>query len=191
MLIGYARVSTDDQNLDLQRDALQATGCERIFEDMASGAKADRTGMAELLAALRAGDTVVIWRLDRLGRSLKNLIALVEHLEVAQVGLRSLQENIDTTSSGGRLVFHLFGALAEFERNLIRERTRAGMAAARARGRMGGRPKRLDPAKRALALRLHQEEKHTIKEICQMMGISKSTLYNYLATANRIVIGAT
>ena len=191
MLIGYARVSTDDQNLDLQRDALQAAGCERIFEDMASGAKADRTGMAELLAALRADDTVVIWRLDRLGRSLKNLIALVEHLEVAQVGLRSLQENIDTTSSGGRLVFHLFGALAEFERNLIRERTRAGMAAARARGRMGGRPKRLDPAKRALALRLHQEEKHTIKEICQMMGISKSTLYNYLATANRVGIGAT
>ncbi|OCB03740.1 transposon DNA-invertase [Acidithiobacillus ferrivorans] len=191
MLIGYARVSTDDQNLDLQRDALQAAGCERIFEDMVSGAKADRTGMTELLTGLRAGDTVVIWRLDRLGRSLKNLIALVEHLEVTQVGLRSLQENIDTTSSGGRLVFHLFGALAEFERNLIRERTRAGMAAARARGRMGGRPKRLDPAKRALALRLHQEEKHTIKEICQMMGISKSTLYNYLATANRIVIGAT
>ncbi|MHB1282041.1 MAG: recombinase family protein [Acidithiobacillus sp.] len=191
MLIGYARVSTDDQNLDLQRDALQAAGCERIFEDMVSGAKADRTGMTELLAALRAGDTVVIWRLDRLGRSLKNLIVLVEYLEVAQVGLRSLQENIDTTSSGGRLVFHLFGALAEFERNLIRERTRAGMAAARARGRMGGRPKRLDPAKRALALRLHQEEKHTIKEICQMMGISKSTLYNYLATANRVGIGAT
>ena len=191
MLIGYARVSTDDQNLDLQRDALQAAGCERIFEDMVSGAKADRTGMTELLTVLRAGDTVVIWRLDRLGRSLKNLIAVVEHLEVAQVGLRSLQENIDTTSSGGRLVFHLFGALAEFERNLIRERTRAGMAAARARGRMGGRPKRLDPAKRALALRLHQEEKHTIKEICQMMGISKSTLYNYLATANRVGIGAT
>ncbi|MBU2764998.1 recombinase family protein [Acidithiobacillus ferrivorans] len=191
MLIGYARVSTDDQNLDLQRDALQAAGCERIFEDMVSGAKADRTGMTELLAALRAGDTVVIWRLDRLGRSLKNLIVLVEYLEVSQVGLRSLQENIDTTSSGGRLVFHLFGALAEFERNLIRERTRAGMAAARARGRMGGRPKRLDPAKRALALRLHQEEKHTIKEICQMMGISKSTLYNYLATANRVGIGAT
>ena len=191
MLIGYAWVSIDDQNLDLQRDALQAAGCERIFEDMVSGAKADRTGMTELLTVLRAGDTVVIWRLDRLGRSLKNLIAVVEHLEVAQVGLRSLQENIDTTSSGGRLVFHLFGALAEFERNLIRERTRAGMAAARARGRMGGRPKRLDPAKRALALRLHQEEKHTIKEICQMMGISKSTLYNYLAMANRIVIGAT
>ena len=191
MLIGYARVSTDDQNLDLQRDALKGAGCERMFEDMASGAKVDRTGLTALMTVLRAGDTVVIWRLNRLGRSLKNLIELVEKFESAKVGLRSLQENIDTTSSGGRLVFHLFGALAEFERNLIRERTRAGMAAARARGRMGGRPKRLDPAKRALALQLHQEEKYTIKEICQMMGISKSTLYNYLATANRVGIGAT
>ncbi|WP_226821954.1 recombinase family protein, partial [Acidithiobacillus ferridurans] len=112
-------VSTDDQNLDLQRDALQAAGCERIFEDMVSGAKVDRTGMTEMLAVLRAGDTVVIWRLDRLGRSLKNLIAVVEHLEVAQVGLRSLQENIDTTSSGGRLVFHLFGALAELRDKML------------------------------------------------------------------------
>lgn len=190
MLIGYARVSTDDQNLDLQRDALKEAGCERTLEDMASGAKADRTGLAALMAMLRAGDTVVIWRLDRLGRSLKNLIELVERLEAAKVGLRSLQENIDTTTSGGRLVFHLFGALAEFERNLIRERTQAGMAAARVRGRMGGRPKRLDPAKLALALRLHHEDKHTIKEICQMMGISKSTLYNYLARADRHVVGA-
>ena len=189
MLIGYARVSTDDQNLDLQRDALKGAGCERTFEDMASGAKADRTGLAALMTALRAGDTVVIWRLDRLGRSLKNLIELVEKFETAKVGLCSLQENIDTTTSGGRLVFHLFGALAEFERNLIRERTQAGMAAARVRGRMGGRPKRLDPAKLALALRLHHEDKHTIKEICQMMGISKSTLYNYLAKANRHVVG--
>lgn len=190
MLIGYARVSTDDQNLDLQRDALKRAGCERMFEDKASGAKADRTGLAALMSMLRAGDTVVIWRLDRLGRSLKNLIELVERFEAAKVGLRSLQENIDTTTSGGRLVFHLFGALAEFERNLIRERTQAGMAAARVRGRMGGRPKRLDPAKLALALRLHYEAKHTIKEICQMMGISKSTLYNYLARADRHVLGA-
>ena len=189
MLIGYARVSTDDQNLDLQRDALKAVGCERTFEDMASGAKADRIGLAALMNVLRAGDTVVIWRLDRLGRSLKNLIELVERLETAKVGLRSLQENIDTSSSGGRLVFHVFGAPAEFERNLIRERTQAGLAAARMRGRMGGRPKRLDPAKLALALRLHHEEKHTIKEICQMMGISKSTLYNYLAKADSNVIG--
>lgn len=190
MLIGYARVSTDDQNLDLQLDALKGAGCERMFEDMASGAKADRTGLAALMMVLRAGDTVVIWRLDRLGRSLKNLIELVEQFEAAKVGLRSLQENIDTTTSGGRLVFHLFGALAEFERNLIRERTQAGMAAARMRGRMGGRPKRLDPVKLALALRLHHEDKHTIKEICQMMGISKSTLYNYLAKADSHVVGA-
>lgn len=190
MLIGYARVSTDDQNLNLQRDALKGAGCERMFEDMASGAKADRTGLAALMTVLRAGDTVVIWRLDRLGRSLKNLIELVEQFEAAKVGLRSLQENIDTTTSGGRLVFHLFGALAEFERNLIRERTQAGMAAARMRGRMGGRPKRLDPVKLALALRLHHEDKHTIKEICQMMGISKSTLYNYLAKADSHVVGA-
>jgi DNA invertase Pin-like site-specific DNA recombinase len=163
MLLGYARVSTDDQNLDLQRDALTTAGCERLFEDTASGAKADRIGLAALMAVLRAGDTVVIWRLDRLGRSLKNLIELVERLEAAKVGLRSLQENIDTTSSGGRLVFHLFGALAEFERNLVRERTLAGLAAARARGRMGGRPKQLPPAKLTLALRLHSEGKHTIK----------------------------
>ena len=183
MLIGYARVSTDDQNLDLQRDALQAVGCERVFEDMVSGARADRTGLVTLMSMLRAGDTVVIWRLDRLGRSLKNLIELVERLESAKVGLRSLQENIDTTSSGGKLVFHLFGALAEFERNLIRERTQAGLLAARARGRMGGRPKRLDPAKLALALKLHRERNHTVEEICKMMGISKSTLYNYLDKA--------
>ena len=190
MLIGYARVSTDDQNLDLQRDALKAAGCERIFEDTVNGANADRTGLAALMNMLRAGDTVVIWRLDRLGRSLKNLIQLVERLETAKAGLRSLQENIDTTSSGGRLVFHLFGALAEFERNLIRERTRAGLAAARARGRMGGRPQRLDPTKRALALKLHRERNHTIEEICKMMGISKSTLYNYLDKAHSDVIGA-
>ncbi|MEO5655259.1 MAG: recombinase family protein [Nitrosospira sp.] len=190
MLIGYAQVSTDDQNLDLQPDALKGAGCERMFEDMVSGAKADRTGLAAMMTVLRAGDTIVIWRLDRLGRSLKNLIELVERFESAKVGLRSLQENIDTTTSGGRLVFHLFGALAEFERNLIRERTQAGIAAARARGRMGGRPKQLDPDKLALALRLHHEDKYTIKEICQMMGISKSTLYNYLAKADSNAVGA-
>jgi len=185
MLIGYARVSTDDQNLDLQRDALRGAGCERIFEDQASGAKADRTGLADLMNVLRRDDTVVIWRLDRLGRSLKDLIQLVERLEAVGVGLRSLQESIDTSSSGGKLVFHFFGALAEFERNLIRERTQAGLSSARARGRMGGRPKRLDPAKEALALRLYRERKHTVDEICQMMGISKSTLYNYISRADQ------
>ena len=183
MLIGYARISTDDQHLDLQRDALAKAGCERLFEDTASGAKAERPGLTSLLSNLRADDTVVIWRLDRLGRSLKDMIHLVEQLDTAGVGLRSVQENIDTTSIGGRLVFHLFSALAEFERNLIRERTRAGLTAARARGRKGGRKKRLDPAKREVALRLYHERQHTVEELCRMMGVGRSTLYNYLAEA--------
>jgi DNA invertase Pin-like site-specific DNA recombinase len=181
MLIGYARVSTDDQHLDLQRDALQKAGCEKVYTDQQSGASTERLGLNGILEIGRAGDTLVVWRLDRLGRSLKHLIHLVEKLDHQGIGLRSLQENIDTTTSGGRLVFHLFGALAEFERNLIRERTQAGLSAARARGRQGGRPKLLDPKKRELALRLHQERQHSITEICKIMGISKSTLYNYLA----------
>lgn len=181
MLIGYARVSTDDQNLDLQHDALNKAGCDKIYSDQQSGANADRPGLASALDTLRNNDTLVIWRLDRLGRSLKDLIQMVEQFEKRGVGLKSLQENIDTTTSGGRLVFHLFGALAEFERNLIRERTQAGLSAARARGRMGGRPKSLNPNKRELALKLYRERQHTIAEICAMMGISKSTLYNYLA----------
>ncbi len=181
MLIGYARVSTDDQNLDLQRDALEQAGCEKIYTDQQSGASTERLGLAGVLETARRGDTLVVWRLDRLGRSLKQLIHLVETLDQRGIGLRSLQENIDTTTSGGRLVFHLFGALAEFERHVIRERTQAGLAAARARGRQGGRPKRLSPPKRELLLRLHRERRHSIAEICQIMGISKSTLYNYLA----------
>lgn len=185
MLMGYARVSTDDQLLDLQRDALQLAGCQRLFEDTASGVKAERTGLAELLTSLRAGDTIIVWRLDRLGRSLKDLIQLVEKLENMEVGLRSLQENIDTTSAGGRLIFHLFGALAEFERNLIHERTRAGLTAARARGRHGGRKKRLDPEKQKLALQLYHERRHTVVEICRLMGIGRSTLYNYLTLAEQ------
>jgi DNA invertase Pin-like site-specific DNA recombinase len=185
MLIGYARVSTDDQNLDVQQDALKGAGCERVFEDRASGAKTERAGLGALMNILRSGDTIVIWRLDRLGRSLKDLIQLVERLESVGVGLRSLQESIDTSSIGGKLVFHLFGALAEFERNLIRERTQAGLSSARARGRMGGRPKRLNSAKEALALRLYRERKHTVDEICQMMGVSKSTLYNYIGQADQ------
>lgn len=185
MLIGYARISTDDQHLGLQRDALANAGCERMFEDTASGAKAERTGLTALLSSLRSGDTVVIWRLDRLGRSLKDLIYLVEQLDTAGVGLRSLQESIDTASIGGRLVFHLFGALAEFERNLIRERTRAGLSAARARGHKGGRKKRLDPEREQLALQLYHERRHTVEEICRLMNIGRSTLYNYLTQAER------
>ena len=183
MLIGYARVSTDDQNLALQRDALAAAGCEKVYEDRISGAKAERPGLALALEVARAGDTLVVWRLDRLGRSLKDLIALAERLDKRGIGLRSLKEALDTTSSGGRLVFHMFGALAEFERDLIRERTRAGLGAARARGRLGGRPKRLTPERRRLAVQLYRAKEHSIAEICRLMGISKPTLYSYLAEA--------
>jgi DNA invertase Pin-like site-specific DNA recombinase len=181
VLIGYARVSTDDQNLALQRDALAAAGCEKIYEDKTSGAKAERPGLALALEVARAGDTLIVWRLDRLGRSLKDLIALAEGLDKRGVGLKSLKEALDTTSSGGRLIFHMFAALAEFERDLVRERTQAGLTAARARGRLGGRPKRLTPEKRRLVVQLYRAKEHSIAEICRLMGISKPTLYSYLA----------
>ena len=157
MLIGYARVSTDDQKLNLQQDALRAAGCEKIFEDYLSGAKFARPGLNSAIEIARARDTLVVWRLDRLGRSLKDLIQLTETLKERSIGLHSLQEAINTTSSSGQLVFHLFGALAEFERNLIRERTQAGLTAARARGRKGGRPKALEPNKRQLAVKLYND----------------------------------
>ena len=185
MLIGYARVSTDDQKLNLQQDALLKAGCEKIFEDHLSGVKFERPGLKSALEMTRAGDTLVVWRLDRLGRSLKDLIQLTETLKERSIGLCSLQEAINTTSSSGQLVFHLFGALAEFERNLIRERTQAGLSAARARGRKGGRPKALDPNKRELAVKLYNDRQYSIDEICQMMGISKPTLYNYVAEGQK------
>ncbi len=180
MLIGYARVSTDDQNLDLQNDALAAAGCKRIYRDKASGAKAERPGLRRAFEDIRAGDTLVVWRLDRLGRSLKDLITRADELERRGAGLKSLHEVIDTNSSGGRLVFHMFGALAEFERNLVRERTQAGLAAARSRGRLGGRHKTLDTEKRRHVVELYRSRQHTIKEICRLMGISKPTLYAYV-----------
>ncbi len=180
MLIGYARVSTDDQKLNLQRDALRTARCDKIFEDHISGAKTSRPGLNSALEIARAGDTLVVWRLDRLGRSLKDLIQLTDTLKQQSIGLYSLQEAINTTSSSGQLVFHLFGALAEFERNLIRERTQAGLTAARARGRKGGRPKALDPNKRQLAVKLYHDGHHSLVEICQMMSISKPTLYKYV-----------
>lgn len=180
MLVGYARVSTDDQNLNLQRDALQLAGCEKIFEDQISGAKAERPGLHAVLQFVRTGDTLVIWRLDRLSRTLKDLIEMVKLLESNGIGLKSLQESIDTTSSSGMLIFHLFGALAEFERNLTRERTQAGLQAARARGRKGGRPKVLNKDKQALAVQLYDERKHTVAQICELMGVSKPTLYKYI-----------
>ena len=164
MLIGYARVSTDDQTLDLQRDALKEAGCERIFEDTTSAA-AERLGLEETLSHLRGGDTLVVWRLDRLGRSLKNLIARTEGLRTQGVGLKRLKEAIDTDSPTGQPVFHIFGALAEFERALIRERTQAGLQAARARGRLSGRRKRLNAPQRAHAVELYRSRQHTVKEI--------------------------
>jgi DNA invertase Pin-like site-specific DNA recombinase len=141
MLVGYARVSTADQTLDLQKDALEKAGCDRIFTDTASGAKAERIGLDEAINYVRKGDTLVVWRLDRLGRSLPHLIETITGLNNRGIGFKSITESIDTTTSGGKLIFHIFGALAEFERDIIRERTQAGLTAARARGRKGGRPK--------------------------------------------------
>lgn len=180
MLIGYARVSTDDQTLDLQRDALKSAGCERIYEDTSSGTKADRPGLKDALGQLRRGDTLVVWRLDRLGRSLKDLILRTEELQELGVGLHSLHEHIDTDSASGQLIFHIFGALAQFERTLARERTQAGLIAARARGRKGGRRKLLDPKRRAHAVALYKSRKHTAREVCDLMGISRATLYSYI-----------
>ena len=180
MKIGYARVSTNDQDLALQIEALKQAGCEKIYKDKASGSKEARPGLQEAFDFLREGDTLVVWRFDRLGRSLRHLIDTMLTLKEREIGFQSLQESIDTTTSGGRLVFHMFGALAEFERDVIRERTQAGLAIARARGRTGGRPKALDENKKALLYKLYDEKEHSIKEICSILGISKSTLYAYL-----------
>jgi DNA invertase Pin-like site-specific DNA recombinase len=186
MLVGYARVSTDDQDLSLQRDALTASGCEKLFTDTMSGAKAERPGLGEALDFCRPGDTLVVWRLDRLGRSLTNLIELMTLVAAKGIGFRSLSEQIDTTTSGGKLVFHIFGALAEFERELIRERTRAGLAAARARGRQGGRPKKLDSDRKIkMAQSLYNEGAHSIDDICRTLGISRATLYRVVTPRAR------
>lgn len=177
MLIGYTRVSTQDQTLHLQQDALEKIGCTKIFTDTVSGATTERQGLDEALEFLRPGDTLVVWRLDRLGRSLKHLIEVVSDLEQRGIGFKSLTESIDTTTSGGKLIFHIFGALAEFERNLIRERTHAGLVAARARGRKGGRPKVLDPKKVSMAQALYADKTNSIKDICKTLNISRTTLY--------------
>src|SRR5436305_8057364 len=173
MLIGYARVSTQDQTLDLQKDALEKLGCIKIFSDVVSGAKAERTGLHEAVEFLREGDTLVVWRLDRLGRSLKHLIETITKLNNRKIGFKSITENIDTTTSGGKLIFHIFGALAEFERDIIRERTQAGLQAARDRGRVGGRPKALTPKKVAIAQALYNETTNSIDEICKTLSISR------------------
>src|SRR3954462_3595835 len=180
MLIGYARVSTLDQNPNLQKDALKSAGCEKIFTDKISGTISVRPNLEKVKELLRKGDTLVVWRLDRLGRSLKDLIHWAVYLDKEGIALRSLHESIDTSTSAGKLIFHMFGALAEFERNLIAERTQAGLTAARARGRVGGRPKKLNDKKKRRVIELYNEKKIPIKEICEMMDISKPTLYKYV-----------
>ena len=185
MLIGYARVSTGDQNLTLQIDALEEAGCERVFQDQVSGIVNTRPNLNQALYFARSGDTLVVWRLDRLSRSLRDLIESVTLLESRGVQLRSLHESIDTASSSGKLIFHLFGALAEFERNLIKERTLAGLQAARARGRKGGRPPALDAEKRKLAVKLYNDKNYSVNQVCQVMGISKPTLYKYVQDAGQ------
>jgi DNA invertase Pin-like site-specific DNA recombinase len=185
MLIGYARVSTNEQNLDLQLDALKKEGVKdtEIYTDKVTGTKAERPGLTQALSHLRSGDTLVVWRLDRLARSLSNLIELVNRLAGQGIAFRSLTERIDTSSATGKLVFHIFGALAEFERNLIKERTLAGLLAARARGRKGGRP-RLNPisGKVVLARKLYADKSNSIADICKTLHISRATLYRYIET---------
>ncbi len=180
MLIGYARVSTQDQHLNLQKDALEKIGCTEIFTDMTSGAATERKGLDEALQFLRAGDTLVVWRLDRLGRTLKHLIETVTDLNNRKIGFKSITENIDTTTSGGKLIFHIFGALAEFERDIIRERTNAGLQAARARGRIGGRRKALTPKQQEMAQQLYDDKTNEIVAICKTFNISRTTLYRYV-----------
>src|SRR5215210_8161672 len=184
MLIGYARVSTQDQTLNLQKDALEKLGCNKIFTDTASGAKVERIGLEEALEYVREGDTLVVWRLDRLGRSLKHLIETITELNNRKIGFKSIQESIDTTTSGGKLVFHIFGALAEFERDIIRERTQAGLEAARSRGRFGGPKYKLTPKQVEIARQLWAS-KTPIKEICQTLGISRATFYRYVKAEQR------
>jgi DNA invertase Pin-like site-specific DNA recombinase len=182
MLIGYARVSTQEQTLDLQTDALKKIGCSQLFTDTASSAQTERLGLENALRYLRAGDTLVVWRLDRLGRSLKHLIEIVSQLQAREIGFRSITESIDTTTSGGKLIFHVFGALAEFERDIIRERTKAGLAAARARGRRGGRPRAVSSIKLAQLQALAADTSTAIPDILDTLKISRATYYRYIKT---------
>lgn len=183
-LIGYARVSTIDQNADLQKDELVRAGCAYVYSDSISGVATERPELDAALAYLRDGDVLVVWRLDRLGRSLKHLVEVVGELQARGVGFRSLHENIDTTTPTGRLVFHIFAALAEFERDLIRERTHAGLTAARARGKVGGRKPILTPQKAAVARRLYDGREHTVAEIAKVLGVSRATIYRHLGPAD-------
>jgi len=180
MKIGYARVSTADQHLRMQEDALKSAGCDEIYTDVVSGVKSKRPGLEKALDYLREGDTLVVWKLDRLGRSIQHLIQTITDLQSKGIAFKSLQENMDTSTSGGKLIFHIFSALAEFERELIQERTQAGLKAARARGRMGGRPPLLDNRQINRMIEMYDEQKNTVAEICKIYDISRPSFYNYL-----------
>jgi DNA invertase Pin-like site-specific DNA recombinase len=178
--IGYIRVSTDKQNLELQEDSLKAAGCYKIFKDIASGAKSERLGLCECLDYIREEDTLVVWKSDRLGRSTVELLNIVDDLRKRNIGFKSLTEDLfDTTSSNGRLVFGMFALLAEHERDRIRERTMAGLASARARGRKGGRPNALTDEKKSIAFEALQNQNKTVKEIAKALGVGEATMYRY------------
>ena len=183
MLVGYARVSTQEQDLAPQLDALEAAGCGRVFEEKASGAQRERPALQAALDYMRPGDTLVVWKLDRLARSLEQLVETVEGFGTRGVGLRSLTEAIDTATAGGEPVFHLFAALAEFERGVIRERTLAGLRAARARGRTGGRPPALKAEDLAAAKAMLRDPGITVLEVARRLGVAASTLYRHLPRA--------
>lgn len=180
MLIGYARVSTQEQNLDLQRHALHQAGCEKIFTEKASGAQRDRSELIAALTYMRSGDTLVVWKLDRLARSLKQLIETIEKLELQNIGFRSITESIDTTTPGGKLIFHIFASLAEFERSIIRERTLAGLDAARRFGKVGGRPRALKEEDLIAARAMLKDQSISVESVAQRLSVSPSTLYRYL-----------
>jgi len=175
--IGYTRVSTVDQNSDMQIDALKKSGCEQIYQDVASGKNANRPELDQCIKALRSGDTLIVWRLDRLGRSLADLVRIIGNLELRGVGFASLTETIDTTTATGKLMLHMIGAFAEFERNLIRERTLEGLNAARARGRVGGRKKKLDDRQKREIRALLSDPEIRVKDICEKYNISRTTFY--------------
>jgi DNA invertase Pin-like site-specific DNA recombinase len=187
MFLGYARISSKDQNLDLQLDALKKAGCELLFKDIISGAKTNRPALDKMLEQARKGDIIVVWKLDRLGRSLKHLVELIALLIDKGIGFKSLNDNIDTTTSQGRLIFNIFASLAEFERDLISERTKAGLQAARSRGRVGGRPKGLSENAKLKAIvceTLYKEGQLSISQICTQLNLSKNTFYSYLKSRN-------
>lgn len=191
MKVGYARVSTAEQNLDMQIEALKKAGCEKIFTDRVSGAKSARLGLDQAIDFVRDGDILVVWKLDRLGRSLTHLIDTVNQLENKGIGFQSLTEAIDTTTAGGKLVFHIFGALAEFERELIRERTKTGLMSAKAKGRVGGRPNKLTPQQVKMVKDMMASGNYKVNDICEQFGISRSTLYRNIKILEKSIADKT